>query len=150
VELEELQTLRQELQRSLNRVDKLITGLTEGPVEKKVRVPRAEVEEVFNYWVEKVKKGRKGVKLTPERERKIIKAIEVYDQETAFLAIDGVLLSSFHMGDNNEGKQYNDIELILRNGVNIEKFRDLALEDASPAADFINDDWGAAYERDPF
>lgn len=141
-ELEELVKLRGELQRSLNRVERMITVMTHmAPVEEKeAKVPKELIQEVFQYWVDTVKAGRKGIKLSTERERKIRLAIESYDVETAKQAIDGILLSSFHMGENSDQKRFDDIELILRNSVNIEKFRDLAAESqvgGGAAQDFL-------------
>ena len=132
---QELEKLREDLQRSFNRVEKLIKLLADGPVEKEEGIPRGVVLDVFQYWVTTVRGGRKGIKLSPERERKIRKALENYGFDDVILAIDGVLLSSFHMGDNPDNKPFNDIELILRNGVNIEKFRDLTLDAATRQAD---------------
>ena len=49
-----------------------------------------------------------------------------YTIEDIKLAIRGILFSKFHMGENGVKAVYDDIELICRNGENVEKYRDLA------------------------
>lgn len=90
-----------------------------------------QVQAIFDYWVETVRTSSKGLKprLDSKRENRIVQALKLYTPEELKLAIDGVLKSDFHMGNNNRGKKYDDIELILRNAENIEKFAALALDD---------------------
>lgn len=82
----------------------------------------AEVQKVFDYWVERCRSNRKSVKLTDARKRIISRALKDYDLETCLEAIDGVLLSNWHMGNNPRGKRYDDITLILRDAQHIEDF----------------------------
>lgn len=85
-----------------------------------------DVQKVFDYWIERHTsgKGRKPV-LSSERVKKIERAIKDHGVETTLRAIDGCLLSDWHMGENPSGQKYNDISLILRNASNIEKFAGL-------------------------
>lgn len=96
------------------------------------KVPLAEIQKVFDYWVTTVKSGR-GPKprLDETRKRCIAKAIMMYDVDTCMDAVRGCTLSDWHMGGNPQGKRYDDITLILRNADKIEKFAGLAQNEKS-------------------
>ena len=99
---------------------------------------REQIEQVFDYWVATVRpKSPVPPRLLDKREVKIRLAIQNYGVETCLRAIDGVLLSPWHMGKNPRQKKYDDIELILRNATQIEKFATIAIEaeEASDAAE---------------
>lgn len=87
-----------------------------------------QVQLIFEHWVKTVRTSNKGVRpvLSPERKRKIEKALELYGFDVCVQAIDGVVKSDFHMGRNSRGKKYDDISLILRDAKHIEMFADLA------------------------
>lgn len=79
------------------------------------------VEHVFKYWQEVMNKPR--AKLNAKRKKAIQDRIkEGYEWDDFKAAIDGCKNSSFHMGQNNRNKPYNDIELICRDGVKLESF----------------------------
>lgn len=106
-----------------------------------------DVVRVFEHWVAQHSsgKGKKPV-LSPERDRKIRSAIRSHGVDTVLAAIDGCLLSGWHMGDNPEGKKYNDIALILRNAEKIEYFSGLK-DSTVPTNDDVphtKEDWVAA------
>ena len=81
------------------------------------------VVEVFEYW--KTKTARNRATLDIKRERDIRWAIAVYSVQTCKEAIDGCLLSDFHMGKNKEKTVYNDVAIIFRDAAHVEKFLDL-------------------------
>lgn len=99
--------------------------------------PPNQVQLVFDYWVQLVRpRHRVRPVLSPERERKIKKALDLYGLDVCMAAVEGVLSSDWHMGRNPSGKEYNDISLILRDAKHIEMFanreksaRDTFLED---------------------
>lgn len=104
------------------------------------------IHTVWQYWLNNVHGVRPG--LTPalsiKRERAIRKALKSYTVAVCCTAIDGVLLSPFHMGRNARNKRYCDITLILRDPEHIEKF--VALAEQQTAAqrdlqDFIEEAW---------
>jgi hypothetical protein len=83
----------------------------------------AQVREVFDYWVSQCRPNhRVRPVLSPERDRKIRKALETHGLEVCLAAIDGVLRSDWHMGRNPRAKEYNDISLVLRDAKHIEMF----------------------------
>lgn len=104
-----------------------------------------EVREVFNHWVEIVKNrpGKKAptrpVVLGPKREHAIRQALKLYGVQTCKDAIEGVLYSDWHMGNNPRGKTYDDITLILRNEVTIERF--LAHKDEHDEQQEVEEEW---------
>lgn len=81
---------------------------------------------VFEHW--QVVHGKQQAKLIKNRLSKInARFKEGYTVEQLNLAIDGCKLSSFHMGQNDKGTPYNDLTTILRDGAQVEKFIELAL-----------------------
>ena len=91
---------------------------------------KKDIEEVFNYWVENCRStGRKPV-LDEKRKRYIDRALGWYPKEDLMTAIDGVLKSPFHQGENPRNKKYDEITLIVRDAEHVEQFMDLA--DAQP------------------
>jgi hypothetical protein len=105
-------------------------------------VPISEVEEVFNHWVATFRSTGRGPVpiLSDKRKTKIARAIKDYDVQTCLDAISGCALSDWHMGDNPRGKKYDDIELILRDSLHIEKFATIWAEDGNAGrSDFLDD-----------
>jgi hypothetical protein len=82
---------------------------------------------VFAAWCAST--GRQRSILTDKR-RKLIRdrLREGYVVEELVAACAGWRLSPFHAGDNDRQTTYNDIELLLRDARQVEKFRDLALD----------------------
>lgn len=79
---------------------------------------KGEVAVVFTHW--QVTHGHQDAKLTPKRKRRIIDGLKAYSVEQLCNAIDGYKHSSFHMGANESGKVFDDVELMLRSGEKIE------------------------------
>ncbi|MEY5097865.1 MAG: Vibrio phage VvAW1 [Pseudomonadota bacterium] len=96
---------------------------------KLVDVAAAEVlspeQRVFDHWVWMMGKAPRRTVLGPERRKVLRRALELYDVETLMLAIEGCAGSAWHAGDNDRGTAYNDLELILRNERNVERFADM-------------------------
>lgn len=86
--------------------------------------------ELFNYWVQK--SGKTKAKLTPKRKKKIQDRLKEYPPEYIKQAIDGCMSSPYHMGDNDTGTLYNDIELICRSGEKLESFAERMEQKAKP------------------
>ena len=83
------------------------------------------VPELFDYWVTKCAKP--GAKLTRDRRQKVEARIrEGYDPERIRRAIDGCAFSSFHRGENDRQRTYNDLTLICRTGSKLEEFEAMA------------------------
>ncbi len=87
---------------------------------------REQVHSVFDFWLEIMAKGG-NTKLTPERKSKIKARLrEGYSVDEIKQAIVNCSKSEFHMGVNDNGRKYDDLTLILRNGAKLEEFRDLS------------------------
>lgn len=79
------------------------------------------VRDVFVYWQSVM--GKPGAILTPKRDKAVTAALKLgYTVDQIKSAIDGCKRSPFHMGVNDQRTVYDDLELICRNGENIEKF----------------------------
>jgi DNA-binding transcriptional MerR regulator len=85
--------------------------------------PKADdAQQVFDYWCSVFNKST-STKLTPKRKAKVIKRLEDgYTLEDIKSAIDGCSRSAHHMGQNDSGTIYDDIELICRTGEKLEQF----------------------------
>lgn len=81
------------------------------------------VKEIFEYWIQVFELDPKRTKLDPKRRKLIEKALKAgYEVDGCKKAIDGCRSSPFHMGENDHGKVYNQLTLILRSGDKIEQF----------------------------
>ena len=108
-----------------DRTDKDLTITTkQQPIERDTNSHSLEVETVFSAWLTSTGRDRSRTKLDAKRRRCIESALKSYPIEDVVLAVDGWRLSSFHRGENEAGKKYNDITLILRDSEKIEYFRD--------------------------
>lgn len=84
-----------------------------------------QAREVFEHWQTVL--GHPRAKLDAKRRSRIQARLrEGFSVAELKLAIDGVRLSAWHMGDNPDGRTYDGIETILREAAQVEKFRDLA------------------------
>lgn len=90
------------------------------------------VFEIFSYWKEVMKKTNQA-KLTKERD-KLIKARldEGYTVDQIKMAIYGCSVTPHNMGQNENGKRYDGIELICRSGSHVERFANNA-QSSQPA-----------------
>ena len=76
---------------------------------------------IFDYW--RSVTGHPTAKLTPKRERKVRdRLVQGYTEADIRAAIDGCKASAFHQGNNEQGKRYDDLELICRDGEHLEQF----------------------------
>lgn len=83
-------------------------------------------KKVFEKWTEATGKDPKKVKLNRARQDKIRARLrEGYSVDDLCAAVQGIALSAWHTGDNPDGKRYDDITVALRDGAQVEKFRDL-------------------------
>ncbi len=87
--------------------------------------PRTEeglaIYEVYEHWLAVMEKPR--AYLTDARKTKIFARLkEGYSVQDLKDAIDGCKSSEWHMGENDRGTVYNDLELIVRNGSKVEAF----------------------------
>lgn len=80
-----------------------------------------DVQIVFEHW--QTKMGHERAQLDDKR-KKAIKARlkDGYSVDDLCMAIDGCKISPHHQGQNDSGTVYDDIELICRNGPNVDKF----------------------------
>ena len=86
----------------------------------------AESKGLVSFWMEtmKIKSGEKRQKTLAAL---TIRQLKHFDVETLKNAIIGCSKSAFHMGDNEQRKKYNSLELIFKNAEKIETFADLAI-----------------------
>jgi hypothetical protein len=79
---------------------------------------------VFATWVSST--GRTGRTVLDTKRRALIqKALKSYPLDDVLDAVRGWENSPHHRGENDAGTVYNDIELLLRNPANVERFRNL-------------------------
>lgn len=111
------------------------------PAKAPRKASKDDIIQVFNFWVQTLRSSSRGPSpvLSPKRETKIRKALELYGLETCTQAILGCSLSDFHMGKNRNGRRYDDIELILRDSQHIEQFVQYYL-DANTGGGFLDEE----------
>ncbi len=83
------------------------------------------VKEIFDHWRWAMKSPRS--KMDDKRRAVIVKALKLYSVEDLKQAIDGCVISPFHMGANDRKEKYNGIDLILRDANKIEGFMGRAI-----------------------
>jgi len=89
---------------------------------------RAVVDRVFSFWVWITEKPNS--KLTPKRKAKVIDRLKQgYTEETILRGIVGCSQDPFHQGDNPNGREFMDLELICRSGEKLEFFVDMCKEE---------------------
>lgn len=100
-----------------------------------------QIRTVWNHWLAVVHGTKPGLvpALSDKRARAIRKALKAYPVEVCCKAIDGIMLSPFHLGKNARKKRYTDITLILRDPEHIEKF--VALVDDQSRVDQERDEF---------
>jgi len=86
------------------------------------RLLNNQIDQIFDYWV-KITNRTDQTKLTAKRRQRISARLkEGYGVDQIKQAIDGCLKSPHHMGQNDTGTVYDDIELICRSGEKLEQF----------------------------
>ena len=60
--------------------------------------------------------------LTSDRRRRLAPYLKSHGEHMCEAAIRGIVYSPFHMGDNDQGKSYDDWEVIFKNAKNLEAF----------------------------
>lgn len=96
------------------------------------RIPQSEIRLVFEHW--QAVFGKPKAQLDKKREARIRWALERYSLDDVYAAIEGCKRSPHHMGQNDRGTAYNDLDVILRDAKHIEGFRDL-LGPVAPGVD---------------
>lgn len=83
------------------------------------------VQRVFEHWVFMLGKAASRTALGPQRKRAIERALDLYDEAVLMLAVEGCAASPWHAGENDRGRAYDDLSLILRDEEHVERFADL-------------------------
>jgi len=85
-----------------------------------------DVNTVFQGWVEATGRDAARTKLTGQRKQRIAARMkDGYTTDDLVDAVRGVTLSEWHMGANDRRQRYDDLGTVLRDGAQVEKFRDL-------------------------
>lgn len=93
--------------------------------------PTEVVSRIFDRWVEGANKDRARTKLDDKRVRAIKKALKDYPLDDLLDAVVGWKCVPFNRGENEAGRTYNDLCLLLRDAEHIERFRDAARQGAT-------------------
>jgi len=86
---------------------------------------------VFGRWV-KPRERHHPTGPKPRLDQRRRKAIherlaEGWDVDTLCLAVEGIWMAAWNLGQNDRGTEYTDITVALKNSQNIEKFSELAM-----------------------
>jgi hypothetical protein len=88
------------------------------------------IERVFVHWQNVMRKPR--ARLDGKRYRLIARRLAEYGESELLAAIDGCARSGFHMGENDDGRRYDDLALILRDAAHIEAFAETVERSTAP------------------
>lgn len=102
-----------------------------GESSKKAVQEREDIKRVFALWQREMNhpKARLDAKRTGRIRARLREGFTPDELEAA---IRGAKLSTWHMGENPDGKVFDGIETILRDAAQVEKFRDLHAERGRP------------------
>ena len=104
---------------------------------KAMSVPSSEIQELWDYWVSKMREGSKRKPVLDDARRQYLgAALHDYGMDGCRDAIDGCALSEFHMGRNKMNKRYDSVELIFRDSEHIEKFQEILDKSTEEKADW--------------
>lgn len=78
--------------------------------------------EIFNHWKSVMKKSNNSLLNTKRTKAITARLKEGYTVEQIKLAITGCSMTPHNMGQNDNSKKYDDLELICRDGSNVERF----------------------------
>ena len=110
-----------------NELDQIEPNGDRPPRNKNERLTR----KVFDTWVEATGREPKRTRLDQKRRRVIVAALKTHLLEDVLDAVTGWKHDPFYRGENDRGKTYNDLGLLLRDAEHIERFRDLARDGAT-------------------
>ena len=85
-----------------------------------------EVRSVFDAWVAATGKHPTRTRLDDKRRRTIKKALNDHPIEDVLDAVVGWQHEPFYCGENDRGRPFNDLGMLLRDAEHVERFRDLA------------------------
>ena len=104
------------------------------------------IDDVNKIWetylgsLEEFKSNKRKPVLSKTRMDLIKRRLTTYSVEDLKLAVTGWLYSEFHRGENDNGKVWNSIELLLRNDEKIEQF--ISFHQKSDSKKTIGEQWG--------
>lgn len=106
---------------------------TNGESESRKDSVAVTAESVLNAWVEATGRNATRVRMNGKRLAAVKARLrEGYTGEDLIAAVRGIARSPWHMGDNPDGKRYDDMLVAIRDGERVEKFRDLLAEGTAP------------------
>lgn len=88
----------------------------------------SQIRTIFEYWQKVMRSPRSA--LDKKRQKLIADALKHYSPTDICIAIRGCSKSPFHMGENDRGRKYNGLHLILRSAEYIDQFIEI---DTQPA-----------------
>ena len=106
-------------------------------VNKEENESMAEILEIFEHW--KVTLNHPKSKLDDKRKRQIAKALKLNSADELKEAINGCARSPHHMGQNEQSKIYDSIDLIFRSQDKIEGFMQTPAPVSTELKGFNND-----------
>ena len=102
-----------------------VVGIADASFHESAPPECSAVERVFDHWVFMLGKHPRRTALGPTRRRAIERSLALYDEDTLLLAIEGCAASAWHAGENDRGRAFDDLELILRDEPHVERFAEL-------------------------
>ena len=97
------------------------------PIDKKHMSANANVcNDIFQHWVKTMGKRKTAIFNAKRKNAVIARLREGYTPEQIKRAIVGCSKTPHNIGQNDHGRRFDDLELICRNGSNVERFAESA------------------------
>jgi hypothetical protein len=104
---------------------------------------RRDVDQVFGTWVTATERDASKTKLTPDRRRRIERAIGSHGLDDCLAAVRHIGADDWARGKNDRGRRFDDIKHALGDAERIERWRDRTPRAANaPSQDFSKYDRG--------
>lgn len=97
------------------------------------KLQAAQVRRVFDEWVQATERNPARTKLTPDRCRRIEKALASHGLADCLAAVGHIGQDSWARGQNDRGRRFDDIEHALGKAERIERWRDWTTRSISVA-----------------
>lgn len=128
------QDYKETINTSVNETENANTGAVSLPPRSELQLVDAgqitknagTAERVMEAWVAATGRAPGKVKLNAKRRAAVAARLrEGYTEEDLIAAARGIALSAWHMGDNPDGKKFDDLLVAIRDGERVERFRDI-------------------------
>jgi hypothetical protein len=135
----------QAAERELRKARREITRLKKEVHKQRTESPEGyRAKAIFKYWVKRCEKDPKRTVFGEKRMEKVLAQLKHHEPSYIARAIDGLAVGAYV---NTQGHKYDDLELVCRDEVHLERFYSLAERVGAPT--LAGPAWIAEFEGQP-